>query len=724
MLRPVHLCVAAVVVAIALVAMVAGSETAHEFSYQGYLTGSDGNPVPNAAYEFIFTLYPDEFGTTALWGDTQYVSTDDGYFLALLGRNNPIPIDVFSGVEPARYLEITVGGETISPRTYLGGQPYSDISKVVKGDSLTLDADGLTFLGTAGETLFVADASGNVEASTVQADGSVVSGDVDAKGDQIVLDGPVQTITATSGTINFDDENLVTTGNVGIGTTDPQSELEVQGSIYIDPGTGQGCGVRIAEDDVIKWALLFRPWANHSLSIYDDMVNDFVMHFDSGTGQVGIGTEDPQAKLHVNGGVKLGTDIRGFEIKEVLGYESDGWSAYIEYGGIAIGSEDGGNRQMFMFTDGANHHNIFTVATSENSGSTWEADFVIEQDGDVGIGVLNPTASLEVEGTVAATAFVGDGSGLTNIPGSGGGEGGWTDDGNVVRLSSVSDKVGIGTTSPVTKLDVNCPDAIAVSGIGSPVGVQGKSTDLSGVGQLGVANNGVWGYATNGVGVKGVAGAGGGVGVRGEAPIGDGVGVSAMGGPDGLSGLFEGDVRIKSRSSEENIAQFGHYIASGHVAVFYGNVLIKDRVSGDDIVELGEGLDYAEGFDVSGEKEIEPGMVVVIDPDNPGQLRLSDRSYDSKVAGIVAGARGLGSGVRLGVGQFDHDVALAGRVYCNVKAGPEGIVPGDLLTTSDVAGFAMKAADRLRSQGSILGKAMESLSPDGAGKILVLVTLQ
>jgi len=47
-----------------------------------------------------------------------------------------------------------------------------------------------------------------------------------------------------------------------------------------------------------------------------------------------------------------------------------------------------------------NQNNIFTVATSQNSGSTWEADFLIEQDGDVGIGVLNPTASLEVNGVI------------------------------------------------------------------------------------------------------------------------------------------------------------------------------------------------------------------------------------------------------------------------------------------------------------------------------------
>jgi hypothetical protein len=140
---------------------------------------------------------------------------------------------------------------------------------------------------------------------------------------------------------------------------------------------------------------------------------------------------------------------------------------------------------------------------------------------------------------------------------------------------------------------------------------------------------------------------------------------------------------------------------------------------------MGEGLDYAEGFDVSAhDAEIGPGSVLVIDDDNPGRLKLSTEAYDSKVAGIVAGAKDLGSGVRLGVGKFDHNVALAGRVYCNVDGGEDGVRPGDLLTTSSTPGYAMKAADRARAQGAILGKAMERLEKGRRCQILVLVTLQ
>jgi hypothetical protein len=163
---------------------------------------------------------------------------------------------------------------------------------------------------------------------------------------------------------------------------------------------------------------------------------------------------------------------------------------------------------------------------------------------------------------------------------------------------------------------------------------------------------------------------------------------------------------------------------SGYAAEFRGNVIIKNRAGTTTVMELGEGLDYAEGFDVSYKNQICPGSVLIIDADNPGKLTLSAKAYDHKVAGIVAGAKDQGSGVRLGAGQFDYDVALAGRVYCNVDATQAGVQPGDLLTTSATAGYAMKATDYMRAQGAILGKAMEKLKKGKRGQILVLVTLQ
>jgi hypothetical protein len=116
--------------------------------------------------------------------------------------------------------------------------------------------------------------------------------------------------------------------------------------------------------------------------------------------------------------------------------------------------------------------------------------------------------------------------------------------------------------------------------------------------------------------------------------------------------------------------------------------------------------------------------VVVIDPAHPGRVTPSARPYDHRVAGIVAEARGLGSGVVLGGQPSDVRVALAGRVYCYADAGEAAIEPGDLLTTSAVNGHAMKADDPDRARGAVLGKAMEGLPLGARGQILVLVTLQ
>jgi len=217
-----------------------------------------------------------------------------------------------------------------------------------------------------------------------------------------------------------------------------------------------------------------------------------------------------------------------------------------------------------------------------------------------------------------------------------------------------------------------------------------------------------------------------GVGVFGSSSAADGYGVYGFCSKHyGVYGSSHTGFGGYFKSSDKNASGlFAKGGSEGYAAEFQGNVAIRERSSGDLIMELGAGLDYAEGFNISDSQEIEAGTVLSIDPNRPGKLKISNQPYDSKVAGIVAGANGLGSGVRLGAGQFDQDVALAGRVYCNVDATESAVEPGDLLTTSTTAGYAMKAADYARTHGAILGKAMESLEKGKKGQILVLVTLQ
>ena len=136
------------------------------------------------------------------------------------------------------------------------------------------------------------------------------------------------------------------------------------------------------------------------------------------------------------------------------------------------------------------------------------------------------------------------------------------------------------------------------------------------------------------------------------------------------------------------------------------------------------GADLAEPFPM--DETIEEGSVVVIDEDQAGRLKQSTRAYDRQVAGIVSGANGINPGISLkqeGVLDQGRNVALTGRVYVKADARHGAIKPGDLLTTSDLPGHAMKVLDHTKAQGAILGKAMTSLTT-GQGTVLVLVTLQ
>ncbi|MCX8091112.1 MAG: hypothetical protein N3I86_09315 [Verrucomicrobiae bacterium] len=158
-----------------------------------------------------------------------------------------------------------------------------------------------------------------------------------------------------------------------------------------------------------------------------------------------------------------------------------------------------------------------------------------------------------------------------------------------------------------------------------------------------------------------------------------------------------------------------------------GSMLMKLTSQGLSVcaLEVRGGCDLAEPFTMS-EAHIPRGSVVVIDEDHPGQLKLSTHAYDTHVAGVVSGANGVKPGIALkqeGALDQGENVALSGRVYVHADAAYGAIRPGDLLTTSDTPGHAMKVSDPARAQGAVLGKAMTPLL-EGQGTVLVLVTLQ
>ena len=98
------------------------------------------------------------------------------------------------------------------------------------------------------------------------------------------------------------------------------------------------------------------------------------------------------------------------------------------------------------------------------------------------------------------------------------------------------------------------------------------------------------------------------------------------------------------------------------------------------------------------------------------------------MARLISGANGVNPGMVLtqtgSIADGKHPVALTGRVWCWCDANAAGpISAGDMLTTSDTPGHAMRVGDHDQANGAVIGKAMSSLK-SGKGMVLVLVNLQ
>ncbi|MBN2543279.1 tail fiber domain-containing protein [bacterium] len=90
-------------------------------SYQGYLTNTEDDPVPDGTYSLIFRLYNSETGGYTLWNETQDVEVTKGLYSVYLGSVTTLSIEF----NQPYWLEIEFDGTTLTPRYQLGSSPYA-----------------------------------------------------------------------------------------------------------------------------------------------------------------------------------------------------------------------------------------------------------------------------------------------------------------------------------------------------------------------------------------------------------------------------------------------------------------------------------------------------------------------------------------------------------------------------------------------------------------------
>lgn len=196
--------------------------------------------------------------------------------------------------------------------------------------------------------------------------------------------------------------------------------------------------------------------------------------------------------------------------------------------------------------------------------------------------------------------------------------------------------------------------------------------------------------------------------------------------------IYSGNVGVNTITPTERLH------INGNMLVSTGNVILNNPPAiaapvGNPKIDPGGvvGLDMAESFLVN--EDVSVGDILVMDPAEPGRLRKSRAAYDATVVGVVSGAPALllkGEEFIASpapVTEFKKDteasVALAGRVLCKVSLENGPIQTGDLLTTSSETGYAMKAADKDRAFGAVIGRALEPFagdeSPTGMIKVFI-----
>jgi len=392
---------------------------------------------------------------------------------------------------------------------------------------------------------------------------------------------------------------------------------------------------------------------------------------------------------------------------------------------------------------------------------------IFDNGTNIGIGTAAPAVAVDVVGNNVGLRLSGTGTHQVTVTGASSGRLGedatgfffssdtngkvikfLTDNGALnewMRITSAGN-VGIGTTTPAGKLDVNgtgnfignttafssaivsakqsgsspppfVPSpttvppvavggiATATSGVAAGVGGIAFSPNSAGVGGLNfssVAGTGVYGFSA--------ATSGNGFGIQGEVASANGVAGAFLN--DGGGNILDG--ATISSTTGKPVSQF-RVDGSGR-GFFNGGT------------QTG-GADFAESVAVRGEhSQYEPGDVLVIDLAAGRRLMLSQRAYSTRVAGIYS----TKPGVLATTHSIDESDALAeeiplaivGIVPCKVTAENGAIAPGDLLvTSSSTLGYAMKGTNRTRMLGAVVGKALEPLR-EGKGVIQVLVTLQ
>jgi hypothetical protein len=289
-------------------------------NFQGQVLAANGSPLATGDYELTFQIFDASEGGTLIWGPQVLdgagaaghgpkIPVVQGYFNVMLG-----PVDTaarpltgaFLGA--TRFLEIKVGTNSpISPRQQILSAPYA-LNTANAANAANVLAGGVSTAALADGAVTTAKLGDGAVSTAKLGDGTVTTVKLGDGGITAAKLDPTIGVWTRSGT-----NVLRSSGNVGIGTTNPVYSLHINAAepvmILQDTdivGNQSGyLGFWNSTPSETAWVGFGTP-GSPRFSVVNARAGGHIALW-SFSGNVGINTDTPTAKLDVRGDIKLGS---------------------------------------------------------------------------------------------------------------------------------------------------------------------------------------------------------------------------------------------------------------------------------------------------------------------------------------------------------------------------------------------------------------------------------